>query len=97
LALAPFVSFGPVSPRAALAMAGLSVVCTFGGYLAYAHGLRRLSPSRAATIATLEPVVAMATAYAVWGESLPPVALLGAVAVVAGIVASARRAPAEAD
>ena len=41
----------------------LAVVCTYGAYLANACGLQRLEPSRAVTIATLEPVVAVVAAY----------------------------------
>jgi drug/metabolite transporter (DMT)-like permease len=90
LALVPFVTFTTISPRAWLALGFLSAFCTFGAYLAYAHGVQRLPPSRAATIATLEPVVALVVAYGVWGELLTPVGILGAVMVIGGILWSAQ-------
>jgi DME family drug/metabolite transporter len=48
LTLAPFASFAAVPVRAWAALGFLSVFCTFGAYLAYAHGIRRLAPARAA-------------------------------------------------
>lgn len=92
LALAPFASFAAVPVRAWAALGFLSVFCTFCAYLAYAHGIRRLAPARAATIATLEPVVALAAAYGVWGERFTPVGLLGASMVIAGVAWSSRGA-----
>lgn len=93
LALAPFARFDSLAAvpiRAWFAVGFLSVFCTFGAYLAYAHGLRRLTPARAATFATLEPVVALGAAYGVWGERFTPVGLLGALLVIAGVAWSAR-------
>ena len=46
------------------------------------------------TIATLEPVVAAALAYLVWGESWGPLGLVGAVLVLAGVIVMARAEPA---
>ena len=92
LALAPFVTFAAISPRAWAALGFLAAFCTFGAYLAYAHGIRRLSPSQAATVATLEPVVALGAAYGVWGERLAPAGIAGAGLVIAGILGSARLA-----
>ena len=62
------------------------------------HKGQRLPPSRAATVATLEPVVALGVAYAVWGERLRPLGLIGAALVIGGILWAAQltpRAPAE--
>lgn len=92
LALAPFAAVTTISSRAWMALGFLSTFCTFGAYLAYAHGVQRLPPSRAATIATLEPVVALGVAYWVWGERLTSLGLLGALMVVGGIIASAQLA-----
>ena len=92
LALAPFVTFAAISPRAWAALGFLAAFCTFGAYLAYAHGIRRLSPAQAATVATLEPVVALGAAYGVWGERLAPAGIAGAGLVIAGILGSARLA-----
>jgi DME family drug/metabolite transporter len=89
--LLPFVTFQPMSLRAWTAVLFVSLVATYGAYLAYAHGLRRLPPSKAATIATLEPVVSVVAAYLVWGERLSLLGLAGAAAVIGGVLWSARR------
>lgn len=89
-ALWPFVDFAPLSPKAWGAVTFMAAVSTYGAYLSYAHGMRRLTPSRAATIATLEPVVAVIAAYVVWQERLSLLGLAGAAAVLAGVIWSAR-------
>ena len=91
--LAPFVTFSTLSPRAWVAVGFLSAICTFGAYLAYANGVQRLAPSRAATVATLEPVVALGVAFVVWGDQLRPLGLLGAAMVLAGVIWAAQLAP----
>ena len=82
-----------LSPRAWIAVGFLSAICTFGAYLAYANGVQRLAPSRAATVATLEPVVALGVAFVVWGDQLRPLGLLGAAMVLAGVIWAAQLAP----
>ena len=90
--LLPFVEWRMHSNTAWLAIGFLAVVCTFGAYLCNATGLRSVAASRAATVATLEPVLAVMAAWLVWGERLAPLGMFGALLVVAGIVRSARRA-----
>ena len=58
---------------------------TYLAYLVYGLGLRRLPATRASTVATLEPVVAAALAYLVWGEALRPLGYAGAVLVLASL------------
>lgn len=85
----PFVPFQPLSRSAWGGVAFLAVVCTYAAYLAYAEGVKRLPSARAATIATLEPVIAVVAAYVVWGERLSPLGLAGAALVIAGVLLSA--------
>jgi DME family drug/metabolite transporter len=87
--LLPFVRFAPKSPLAWAAIVGIAVVPTYLAYLLYAWGLRRVAAARAATVATLEPVVAVAAAWVAWGEVLRPAAYVGAALVVLAVVASA--------
>ena len=89
MTMLPFVQFRPLSPTPWAGLVFLAVVCTYAAYLAYAEGVKRLPSARAATIATLEPVIAVVAAYVVWGERLSPLGLAGDVAVVAGVVLSA--------
>ena len=70
---------------------------TYGAYLLYSFGLARIEATRAATVATLEPVAAAALAYLVWGEALRGVGYFGATLVLAGVlVVATERAPREA-
>jgi len=89
--LLPFVDWRLHSTTAWLAIGFLAVLCTFGAYLCNATGLRTVAASRAATVATLEPVLAVVAAWLVWGERLAPLGLVGALLVVTGIVRSASR------
>jgi DME family drug/metabolite transporter len=68
IVLAPFVHWHMLTWRAWGAIAFLATVATYGAYLSNANGIRLIGPSRASTIATLEPVLAVAAAYLVWGE-----------------------------
>lgn len=88
--LVPFVSWQSLTWRAWGAIAFLATVATYGAYLSNANGIRLIGPSRAATIATLEPVLAVIAAYLLWGERLSIIGLVGAGAVVGGVLWAAR-------
>ena len=88
--LAPFVQWHLLTLRAWSAIAFLATVATYGAYLSNANGIRAIGPSRASTIATLEPVLAVVAAYLMWGERLSPIGLFGAVAVIGGVLLAAR-------
>ena len=88
-AMLPFVTFTTMRLAAWGGIAFLAVVCTYAAYLAYAEGVKRLPSARAATIATLEPVIAVVAAYVVWGERLSPLGLAGAATVIAGVLLTA--------
>lgn len=86
LAMLPLVDFAPKSPRAWLALAFVAAVPTYGSYLFYGAGLKRIEATRAATVATVEPVVAAVAAYFAWGERWSPSGYLFAGLVLAGVV-----------
>jgi DME family drug/metabolite transporter len=86
LMLLPAVAFAPKSVADWLVLLFLGVVPTYGAYLLYSIGLARVEATRAATVATLEPVAAAALAYAVWGEALHGLGYVGAALVLAGVV-----------
>jgi DME family drug/metabolite transporter len=90
LVLAPMADFREKTPAAWWAMLALGVLCTYGAYLAYSVGLERLEASRAATIATAEPVVGSLLAWLFWGERLSPGGYVGAAIVLAAVMLSAR-------
>jgi len=97
--LLPMVSFASKSAAAWLVLLFLGVVPTYMAYLLYSFGLARLEATRAATVATLEPVAAAALAYVVWGEALRALGYAGAALVLAGVllVATEREARAAVD
>jgi DME family drug/metabolite transporter len=93
--LLPAVTFATKSSRDWVVLVFLAIVPTYGAYLLYSFGLARVEATRAATVATLEPVAAAILAYAVWGEALRGTGYAGAVLVLGGVllVATEREAP----
>ena len=87
--LLPAVAFAPKTAADWLVLLFLAVVPTYGAYLLYSFGLTRLEATRAATVATLEPVAAAALAYLVWGEALRGVGYAGGALVLAGVLVAA--------
>ncbi len=73
-------------------LACLAAVSTVGAIALFFAGLRRVGPSTVSILSTLEPVVTVALASVVFGESLGPPQLLGGALVLAAVVAV--RAPA---
>ena len=86
LALLPFVRFTPKTAAAWTAIVFLALVPTYGAYLLYSAGLRRIEATRAATVATLEPVVAAIAAYLAWNERMSAAGYLFAGLVVIAVV-----------
>ena len=84
--LLPAVTFAPKSAGDWVVLLFLGVVPTYGAYLLYSIGLARVEATRAATVATLEPVAAAALAYAVWGEALRGLGYVGGSLVLAGVL-----------
>ncbi|WP_135257028.1 DMT family transporter [Thermus caldilimi] len=91
LGLLPWVEFVPLSPRAMEALLFLGVFSTYGAYLAYYAGLRRLPATRASVVATLEPVVANLFAFLLFREVLSLWAYLGAGLVLLAVILTVRR------
>lgn len=85
LALAPLTRFGDPTAIAWVALIVLGLASTYAPYLAYSAGLARLDASRAATIATAEPVVAALLSFVFWNERLPFAGYAAAVLVLAGV------------
>ncbi len=64
----------------------IAFVSTYIAYWAYAEGIKRLNPTKAAVLATLEPVVATIAAWAIWGESFSGIGWLGAVLIIVTVL-----------
>ncbi|MDY0274313.1 MAG: EamA family transporter [Desulfomicrobium sp.] len=71
---------GPKFPATSMgwgAMIALAIVATIIAVLAFLDGLRRIGPTNAAMLSTLEPVVTVFLAYWCLQETLTPTSLLG--------------------
>jgi drug/metabolite transporter (DMT)-like permease len=86
LCLLPFVSFGQKSWQAWLTLAALGLTTTYGAYSVYYAGLRILSATRTAIVASLEPVLAATLAYFWWNERFDMAGYVGS-ALILGAVA----------
>jgi len=86
LGLLPFVSFTPKSGEAWLFLALLAATTTYGAYSVYYAGLRRLSATRTAIVATLEPVLAAALAYVWWDERFDVMGYAGSALILAAVL-----------
>ncbi len=84
--LLPFIRLEAPSPQALLAVFFLALVSTFAAYSLNYAGLKRLESSRAATVATIEPVIAGAVAWAWWGETFTVWGYLGSGLILAGVL-----------
>ena len=86
LMLAPFADLHALeaAPARALGLVALGGVLpgALGGWL-YVSGLRRIGATLGAMLSFLEPIVAVAVGWLAWGERLGPLAIVGAVVVVA--------------
>ena len=78
---------GGVSAMGFLWLAGLALVSTVGAIGLFFAGLRRVGPAAASILSTLEPVVTVALAFAIFGESLGPAQLAGGALVLLAVIA----------
>ena len=70
----------------ALDVLGIAVVTAVAPYLLYTLGLKNTPASKAAIMATIEPLVATVLGIAVFSEPLTPVAAAGIVLILSAIV-----------
>ena len=78
---------GGVSATGFLWLAGLALVSTVGAIALFFAGLRRVGPAAASILSTLEPVVTVALAFAIFGESLGPAQVAGGALVLLAVLA----------
>ena len=82
LFLLPFAGLRAHSGRSWLLLLGLAMVSTYLPVLLYYTGLQSVAASRAAIVATIEPVVALVIGAVVSDERLAPLAVLGGLIVL---------------
>jgi drug/metabolite transporter (DMT)-like permease len=78
---------GSVSAAGFAWLSGLAVVSTVGAIALFFAGLRRVGPTAAAILSTLEPVVTVGLAFVVFAESLGPAQLAGGALVLSAVLA----------
>lgn len=86
LGLLPFASRLPGTPAAWGAILFIALVCTYVAYWAYCEGLKRLPPAKAAVLCTLEPVVATAASWWLWGERFTGPGWIGALLIIGAVL-----------
>ncbi len=74
-------------------LAGLALVSTVGAISLFFAGLPRVGPTTASILATVEPLVTVLLAFAVFGEALGPLQLLGGALVLAAVPVLHARLP----
>jgi drug/metabolite transporter (DMT)-like permease len=82
---------GAVTAEGYAWLGALALVSTVGAVALFFAGLRRVGPTAASILSTVEPVVTVALAFAVFSESLGPAQLTGGALVLAAVLTA--RAP----
>jgi drug/metabolite transporter (DMT)-like permease len=77
---------GAVTAEGYAWLGALALVSTVGAVALFFAGLRRVGPTAASILSTVEPVVTVALAFAVFGESLGPAQLTGGALVLAAVL-----------
>lgn len=86
LTLLPFFRFALHPVEGWLACVVLAVCCTYGAYMIYYAGLQRIEASRAAVIATLEPLVAALLAFSLFGERFTTLGYVGSGLILCAVL-----------
>ncbi len=74
-----------------ISIAVLAIFSTVSGFALYTNGLKYLSAGSASITATLEPVIAAALAFALLGEVIGVIQMLGGLLVIAAVILLAGR------
>lgn len=86
LVLLPLTTFHAPSATAWGALFVIGVCSTYGAYLAYSAGLKRLEVTQAAIVATAEPVLGALLAFVFWGERFAALGYAAAALVLLSIL-----------
>ena len=89
--LLPDFAVGPYPPEAYLLLAVLILGPTLLSRLFFVQGIKSVEASRAAIVATVEPVAASIFAFLILGEYLSPTQLLGGLLVLGGAILAQQR------
>jgi drug/metabolite transporter (DMT)-like permease len=86
---------GAVTPAGWGWLLGIAVVSTVAAVSLFFAGLKRVGPTTASILSTVEPVVTVVLAFLVFGELLGPLQLLGGALVIAAVIVLAGQRPHE--
>jgi len=76
----------PVTSAGWLTIAAMALIATVVPVATFLAGLKRIGPTNASMLSTLEPVVTVLLAALLFGEALPPVTLLGGWLILAAVL-----------
>ena len=80
----------PVNIGGWFAIIAIALVSTVVSFMTFFAGLKRIGPTTASTLSTFEPIVAVALAAVVLGETITPVQALGGALILAAVVILSR-------
>jgi len=80
----------PVNIQGWIAILAIALVSTVLAFVTFFAGLKRIGPTTASTLSTFEPIVAVALAAIVLGETITPVQALGGALILAAVVILSR-------
>lgn len=80
----------PVNIQGWFAIVTIALVSTVVSFMTFFAGLKRISPTTASTLSTFEPIVAVALAAVVLGETITPVQALGGLFILVAVVILSR-------
>lgn len=83
--LFPLVDFAPKNLEVWLVLAGMGLFSTYCAYSAYCEGLKRISPTRVAVLANLEPMLAALFAYMLFGEMFTASGWAGSILILGAV------------
>jgi drug/metabolite transporter (DMT)-like permease len=90
-------SLAMITPVAAGALGYLTLVGALVGFLSYTYLLEHVPPTKVATYAYVNPVVALLLGWAVAGEILTPRSLIASLIVLAAVASIVLSRPATAS
>ena len=80
----------PVSIQGWFAIVAIALISTVVSFMTFFAGLKRIGPTTASTLSTFEPIVAVALAAVVLGETITPVQALGGALILVAVVILSR-------
>jgi drug/metabolite transporter (DMT)-like permease len=81
----------PGSALGWIAVIAIALISTVISFVTFFAGLKRIGPTTASTLSTFEPIVAVALAAIVLGETITPVQALGGLLILIAVVILSRK------